>query len=169
LAGRGARFSAILLLALAPLLFVAGAPNRKPKVTLRFHTEANALDGDAFASPILLQNPARQAHIAKIPEFSERNVVAIYPFPATDGSMGCAFKLDRQGQIALNALSIERRGSSLVAFVNGRQVIDMLIDRPVKDNVVTIQRGLAPEEIALLEQEFHIVGEPHKKGRGKKK
>jgi hypothetical protein len=158
----------IALCALSTFSFL-GAAKRQPKVSVRFHTEANALDGDSFAMAAMLQHPVRETHLGKIPEFTEQNVIAIYPFPAPDGSMGCAFKLDRQGQIALSTLSLERRGTSLVAFVNGRQVIDMLIDRPVKDNVVTIQRGLTPQEIASLEKRFHILGENAKRGRDKKK
>src|SRR5690349_18301086 len=119
-----------LFIPLIALLLLCGAA-KKPELTVRFHTEANQRDGDAFASPIQLKYPPRPAFIEKVPSLSERNIQAIYPFEAPDGTWGCAFKLDNSGRINLEVLSTERRGTSLIAFVstkaNTHQVAEMII------------------------------------------
>jgi hypothetical protein len=141
---------------LLALLLVAGA-KKQPAMSVRFYTEANKRDGAVFAIPVTLQFPPRQAYIEKIPAISDREIDAIYPFPASDGTMGCAFQLDEHGRIGLDTLSVERRGSSIVAVVNGRQVIDMVIDQRVADGIITIPRGLAPMEIAWLQKKFRTM------------
>lgn len=148
-----------LLLALACLAFA----KKQPPLTVHFHAEANSQDTSTFASPVTLQNPTRQAFVEKIPFLTERDIGAIYPFAAEDGTMGCAFKLNEHGGFELEAISTDRRGSSIVAVVNGRQVIDMQIDKRVSDGIITIQRGLTPLEIAALSKKFHVLGQ--KKGR----
>jgi hypothetical protein len=141
-------------------LSLVGFAKRQPVVTVRFFTEANASghDSETFSSPVMLHNPPRQTFIQKIPVISERNVVAMYPFPAADGSLGCAFRLDELGRIQLEALSVDHLGSSIVAFVNGRQIIDMTIDRRVTDGVISIPSGLTQIDIVRLSKEFKVLG-----------
>lgn len=146
------------LLPVLALLCVAGG-KKEPPLTVRFYAEANRRDSDVFSSPIQLQYPPRQAYVQKIPTISERDILSIYPFQASDGTMGCAFKLDDHGRIAVDSLSVEKRGSSLVAIVNNRQVIDMLIDKRVSDGIITIPRGLTAQEAALLETKFKTIGQ----------
>lgn len=149
--------SFVLPLLLA-LLCVAGG-KKQPQLTIRFYAEAKEGDTASFALPITLQNPPRQAFIDKIPIVSERDIIAIFPFQASDGTNGCAFKLDDHGTLALDTVSVEKRGTSLVAFVNNRQVIDMQIDRRVSDGVITIARGLVPQEIAMMEKKYRTLGQ----------
>jgi hypothetical protein len=144
------------------LLFVA-AGKKEPPFTVRFYAETNAKDTESFATPVQLQYPPRKAYIQKVPAISERDIVAIYPFQASDGSMGCAFKLDDHGRIAIDSLSIEKRGTSLVAVVNNRQVIDMLIDKRVSDGIITIPRGLSVQEAMMMQLKFKIIGQPDRK------
>lgn len=150
------------LVCLFLLLFVAGA-KKQPKSTVRFHTEGNARDTEVFSVPATLMYPPREAFLSKVADISEMNVVSIYPFPAADGTMGCAFQLDTNGRIALETLSVNKRGSSLVAFVGGRQVVDMQVDQKVTDGIVTIPRGLAPAEIQALEKRFKDMGKKKRK------
>lgn len=150
------RLRFLLLIPLA-ILSIAAAKKR-PEVTVRFFTETNPQDTNAFATPVTLRYPPRQVYIDKIAAISERDIVGIYPFPAADGTMGCAFKLDEHGRIGLDTLSVEKRGTSLVAVVNGRQVIDMQIDRRVSDGFVTIPNGLTPLEIAMLQKKYKVIG-----------
>jgi hypothetical protein len=153
--------SRLLIISLLAFLCVA-AGKKQPQLTVRFFAEANRRDTDEFAIPVNLQYPPHVAYIDKIPVVSERDIAAIYPFNATDGTMGCAFKLDDHGTLALDTLSIERRGTSLVAMVNGRQIIDMQIDRRVSDGVLTIPRGLTTQEIARLQKKFKTLGQERK-------
>ena len=134
------------------------AMSKKPAVTVRFYAEANPRDGDAFSKKVTLHNPEREAYIEKVPSVSERSIKAMYPFQAADGTWGAAFKLDNKGRIDLELLSGGRRGSSMVIFVvtdkGIHQVVDVLIDRKVRDGVITIPRGLTELEVAALTKEY---------------
>lgn len=147
---------------LIPLLGLAlmGAAKKQPEVTVRFHSEITSGSSEKFGLPVSVSNPSRQTQIGKIPDISELDIKAIYPFPAPDGTLGCAFKLDQHGTLALDTLSIDKRGKVVVAFLNGRQVIDMIIDRRVSDGIITIRRGLTPQEIALLQKKYPTLGAP---------
>ena len=159
----------ILLPVLAFLCFAAAA-KKQPDVTVRIHAEANPQDGERFANPAALRFPPRAAYIQKVPVVSERHIKAIYPFQAPDGSWGCAFKLDGSGRLALEVLSTDRRGSSIVVFLSTRkathQVIDMVIDQRVTDGVITVQQGLTELEIQLLKKQFPVLGGAQGKKRG---
>ncbi len=140
---------------------------RKPKITVRFHLEANAQDGQPFAMPVEFRNPPRKGFMTQIPVISERNINAIYPYPAPDGSFGCAFKLDTFGQTALESMSLSNRGASVIAFVGTakgtHQVIDMIIDKGIRDGIITIPSGLTQLEIDALTKEFKVLGQTGKK------
>jgi hypothetical protein len=139
----------------------------KPEVTVRFFAEANAQDTERFAKPITLKNPARETFIERVPSIHEKMIKAIYPFQARDGTWGCAFKLDNSGRINLELLSTERRGSSLVAFLGTKlgvhQVIDLLIDKPIRDGIISIPNGLTELEIAALTKSYPVLGQQKRK------
>ena len=152
----------ILVFAVASLGFA-----KKKPVTVRFHVEANAHDGQPFAMPATFHNPERKGFVTQIPMISERNIDAIFPFPASDGSMGCAFKLDNFGRTALEEMSLTNRGASVIAFVGTKtgthQVIDMVIDKVIRDGIISIPRGLTELEITALQLEFKTMGQTGKK------
>jgi hypothetical protein len=152
-----ARF-ALILLAAASL-----GMSSKPKVTVRFHSEANKNDGSSFAVPVKLAYAQREAFLKRIPEFSERNIKAIFPWKTADGSWGCAFKLNDSGRIRLNTMSDLDRGSALVVFIGTKagmhQVIDMVIDRSVTDGIISVPRGITDIEMLVLKSQFPVLGE----------
>jgi hypothetical protein len=154
-----ARFALCALAALCS----TGFGRKEPSITVRFFAEARGIDSGRFSSPVNLRHPPRAAFIEKIPTIHERHIKAVYPFTADDGSAGCAFELNPSGRLALDVVSTERRGSSLVAFVGTKtgthQVIDMVIDRTVKDGIVTIQRGLTEMEIAAITKQWPAMRE----------
>ena len=151
----------LLLLALAGLGMA-----KKPSVTVRFYAEANRRDGEAFSKQVTLHNPEREAYIEKVPSISEQSIKAMYPFQAADGSWGASFLLDSKGRIDLETVSTSRRGSSMVVFVvtkqGAHQVVDMLIDKPVTDGIITIPSGLTQMEIAALKKEYKLMGQKRK-------
>jgi hypothetical protein len=151
----------ILVLLMAGLLM--GMAKKKPAVAVRFHAEANPSDGEQFVLPVQIGNPPRAGAVSRIPTISENDIAAIFPFQAADGTAGCAFQLDRHGTFALQTLSTDQKGKYLIAFVDGRQVADLLIDRTITDGLVTIPRGMAAAEITLLEQKYPVIGKPKKK------
>ncbi len=146
-----------MLVPLLALLFMASSG--KPPLSVRFHSTANPVEGEPFVMKIMVPNPPREVTIHKVPEISEQDIIAIYPFSAPDGTMGCSFKLDAHGGIGLGTLSVDRRGSILVALVNGRVVTAMMIDRPVTDGIITISSGLTAQEIVMLQQKFRTLGQ----------
>lgn len=148
-------------LPLLALFFVAAA--KKPQVAVRFHLQANEKDGAPFVMRLPLANAPGPAFVKKIPEVSERDIVAVYPFPAPDGTMGCAFKLDDHGRIGLDTLSVESRGKVLVCMVNLRVVTAMLIDKRVSDGIIVVPSGLLPQEITMLREKFRLIGQPNGK------
>jgi hypothetical protein len=157
---------------IAPLFLVALASGaigfaKKPTITVRFHVEANESDGQPFAMPVKFSHPKRDGFVKRIPTISERNIQAIFPYPAPDGSFGCAFKLDSFGQTELDVISRASRGASIVAFIGTKggvhQAIDMVIDKVVSDGIITIASGLTPMEIEALKKEYKVLGETGKK------
>jgi hypothetical protein len=140
---------------------------KKQTIGVRFHVEANENEGQPFATPVTFHHPERKGFMKQIPFVSERNIMAIFPYPAPDGSFGCAFKLDNFGRTSLEETSISNRGASVVVFVGttkgSHQVIDMVIDKVVRDGIITIPRGLTQLEVDALKKEFKVIGETGKK------
>jgi hypothetical protein len=142
---------------------------KKQTIGVRFHVEANENEGQPFATPVAFHHPERKGYIKQVPFISERNIEAIFPYPASDGSFGCAFKLDNFGRTSLEETSLSNRGASVVAFVGTKsgthQVIDMVIDKVIRDGIITIPSGLTQLEVDALTKEFKVLGETGKKKR----
>jgi hypothetical protein len=163
------RFLPIMALALVFL----GMAQKPPGISVRFYAEANKQDSETFASPVSLKNPVRDAYIEKIPTVTEREFRAIFPFRAPDGTWGCAFKLDSKGRLDLEMLSSSRRGSALVPIVatktGNHQIAELLIDRPVRDGIISIPAGLTDLEMAELTKTYPVIGEKGKNAKVKEK
>lgn len=145
-----------LLLPLLALVFLGAA--RKPDFSIRFHTMAREQDGPPFVTMVEVGIPPRKVFIKKIPEISETDIDAIYPFQVADGTMGCALKLDDHGQIKLDTLSMEHKGSILVCIVNGRVVTEMQIDKRVADGIIMIPSGLTPQDMMVIRKHYRVMG-----------
>jgi hypothetical protein len=150
---------AALLLAIS-LSTVAMA--KRPQVTVRFHVEANPKDGDSFLIPVVLQPGNVQGVVEKMPALSERDVTAVYPVDAGDGTFGCVFQFDVQGNLRLKTFSASRLGSRLVAFVGTktgiRQQGQWIIDKPINDGMIFVPRGFSAAEVADLKKNFRLIG-----------
>ncbi len=154
-----------------PLLafFLFTGMNRPPDLAFRVHVEANQQDTSTFSAPAELQYPTpHTAWIEKIPRISEREVKAIFLTPASDGTWGCAFKLDETGRLHLEVLSTEKRGKSLVVFLQTKnfthQVIDLVIDQKISDGVIYVPHGITSKEVKILQKEFHVANPRKNKG-----
>ena len=144
------------LLPLLVLVFIAAA--KKPPLYIRFHTEVDSSSGSSFATQAHLPS-GEGVTLSKAAQITEDDIKAIYPFPAPDGTMGCALKLDDHGRIALDTLSMEYKGGILLGLVNGRAVTAMVIDRRVTDGILYIRTGLTPAEIELMRKKYIVIGE----------
>jgi hypothetical protein len=158
---RGTR-NAMLRLLPALLACVFLGMGKKPTIIVRFYAEANQQDTERFAQPINLKHPPRQAYIERVATLHEKQIQAIYPFQASDGSWGCAFKLDNQGRLGLSIISAERRGGTIVGFIGTKsgthQAAELTIDKPIHDGIITIPNGLTELEIGALTKEYPVLG-----------
>lgn len=141
---------------LATALSLATAKERH--CTFRLHVEANPRDTAVFASSVRAQVSGKELAIERVPRVSERDVVAFYPYNAGPGNYGALFQLDDHGRIALDALSIEHRGSLLFVFVNGRPITQMQIDKRVSDGKIYIPSGLSAVDIELMKKDWPLLG-----------
>ena len=141
------------------LLFVSGtAEAKKPRCTLRAHAQANVHDGESFAAHVRSSITGKNIVIAKAPTISENDVVAFQPYPAADGTFGALFHLTDHGKLALDTLSVERRGTYLYVFVNGRPSAELQIDRRVSDGKLYVASGLTAADIELMKKDWRIAG-----------
>ncbi len=148
-----------LFLPLLALMFVAGA-KKPPAFSVRFHLQANEADGAPFVTRLPINSGKGPAFIKKVPEISEHDVEAIFPFTAADGTYGCTLKLDAHGRISLDSTSVEARGKVLVCMVEGRVVTAIMIDKRVSDGILTIPSGLTAAEVDKFELKYRMIGQP---------
>ncbi|MGI9089415.1 MAG: hypothetical protein ACR2HH_17015 [Chthoniobacterales bacterium] len=147
-----------MLRLLALLIFVACSILEtragKPHCTLRAHLETNASSGEVFSTTVHSGTTGREVTIEKIPAISERDVVAYEPHVAVDGTFGALFQLDDHGRIALDTLSLEKRGTSLHVFINGRPMAEMEIDRHVADGILYVPSGLTSADLQSMKKDW---------------
>jgi hypothetical protein len=125
----------------------------------RVHAQANPQDTVIFATSVRAQLSGKDVAIEKIPRISEQDVIAFYPYTAANGTYGALFQLDEHGRIALDTLSIERRGSFLFVFINGRPVTELEIDKRVSDGKIYIASGLTAADIDLMKKDWRLIGQ----------
>jgi hypothetical protein len=148
------------LLLVATLFCTGGA--KKPEIDLRIHGQGTAAEVPTFAFPATLLNGV-PTYLQRMPLITEREIKSVFPFPAADGTSGVYLKLNSHGTGLLGQYTMERRGRELVVMLNGRQISNLLVDRPVSDGIVSIPRGLTPDDVELLTVAFPIMGEAGKK------
>jgi hypothetical protein len=130
--------------------------------TLRVYVAANANDGSVFAQPIR-SSSGRNVFIEKTAWLSERDVKSYYPYRAVDGSYAALLQLDDHGRTVLDTLSVERRGSYLFVFLNGRPLTELQIDRRVSDGQIYLASGLTEADIRLMNRDWKLIGGRKKK------
>jgi len=129
----------------------------------RVHAEANPNDTASFSASVRAQFSGKQVAIERMPRLSENDVVAFYPYQADDGSFGVLLQLDDHGRIALDALSIERRGTLLFVLINGRPITELQVDQRVSDGRIYIASGLTKADIELMKKDWRLIGEKKKR------
>jgi hypothetical protein len=156
---RALRF--LLALAFAAALC---AGQRKPDFSIRFYVESRGNPGGQFTRPVDFKNPPRKGYLEAVPLASEKDVVAIHPVRHADGTIGCAFKFGPGGTMRLATTSSDRRGASMMIFFGTKQgvhqVIDLIIDKPVRDGIIYVPTGITPGELAMLEKIFPPMIKP---------
>ncbi len=145
------------------LLAVRASEAGKPRCTLRAHVQANANDGAVFSTQLRSPMTGKSIVIEKVPTISELDVAAFRPYPAKDGTLGVLFQLNDHGKLALDTLSVDRRGTYLYVFVNGRPAAELQIDRRVSDGRLYVPSGLAAADIELMRKAWPVIEAPKKR------
>jgi hypothetical protein len=144
-------------------LFAASVAGKDRHCTFRVHAEANSNDTATFSSSVRALFSGKQVAIERMPRLSERDVAAFYPYSAGDGNYGALFQLDDHGRLALDAISIERRGSLLFVLINSRPITELQIDRRVSDGRIYIASGLTKADIELMKKDWRLIGQQRKR------
>jgi hypothetical protein len=92
--------------------------------------------------------------IEKMATISEQDVAVLKLYRAAGGTYGALFELSEHGRLALDSVSVDRRGGRLYVFVNGRAVTELQIDRRVSDGKIYLPAGLTAKEAVLLRKEW---------------
>jgi hypothetical protein len=152
-----------LAIALFLILAASFASAKSKKCTVRVHAQGNENDGSVFSSPVTTPISGKNIFIEKIPAISEHDVSAFRPYAASAGSFGVLLQLDEHGRLALDTLSVEHRGSTVLVFINGRVVTELLIDRRVSDGQIFIASGLTAADIASMHKTWPEIGAKKRK------
>jgi len=144
--------------ALCVLLASTGAAKgRSRHCMLRVHAQANPRDTEVFATSVRAQVSGKEVAIEKMPWISEQDVIAFSPYPARDGTYGALLQLDEHGRVVLDTLSVERRGSFLFVFVNGRSITELEVDKRISDGKIFIHSGLTAADIESMKRDWRLI------------
>jgi hypothetical protein len=138
-------------------LFPATAKERH--CMFRLHVEANSRDTTTFSTSVRARFSGKDTAIERVARITESEVVAFYPYQVSKENYGALFQLDEHGKIALDTLSVERRGSLLFVFINGRPITELQIDKRVSDGQIYIASGLTKADIELMKKDWRLIGQ----------
>ncbi len=153
----------VRLVVIASLVLCAGAA-KKQALDLRVHATGTEAEAPTFAFPSTLLN-GTPVFLQRMPLLTQREVASVYPFNAADGSQGIYLKLGAHGSRLLQQHTTSRGGTMLVVLLNGRQISNLLVDRPVSDGIFCIPRGLTADDVEFLTTVFPVTGQEGKKKR----
>src|SRR5436189_4663187 len=138
---------------------LADGSAKKRHCTFRVPAQANPRDTEVFATSVRAQVSGKNVAIEKMPWISERDVIAFSPYRAANGTYGALLQLDEHGRVVLDTLSVERRGSLLFVFINGRPITELEIDKRVSDGKIYIPSGLTSADIELMKKDWRMIGQ----------
>lgn len=148
----------LVVVALSAFEPAVAGQKKPPPVTIRLHGEGNAREGESFVTEVELTSPQRKIVIRKVPVLNEKDIKAFLPFPGHDGMVGAYFRLDAHGSNKLLQFTTEAKGQVAVILVNGRVAAAARVDRTVSDGILFVPGGILPNEIAMLQTRFPIIG-----------
>jgi hypothetical protein len=127
--------------------------------TFRLHAQANPKDTEVFATSARAQLSGKNVAIEKTAWISEQDVMAFSPYPGKNGTYGALIQLDEHGRVVLDTLSVERRGSFLFVFINGRLITELEVDKRVSDGKIYFPSGLTSADIELMKKDWRMIGQ----------
>ena len=147
-----------------PLALHAGQKKPAP-VSIRVFCEGNEKEGESFVTPVELTVPQKRVFLRKVPVVTERDISSFYPFPGRDGMIGAYFRLDAHGADKLDQFTTEDRGKLAVIMINGRVAAALRIEQRVRDGILFVPGGILPNEVALLEGNYPVIGRESEFGK----
>jgi len=163
------RFLAPILILLFSLSFSYGSGKKAPPMSITFHLESNPDPGKklTFKANTLLG----PKHFRRSPEIRTSHIAAFTSFasPHNQNEYGLILKLNRDGQTALNRFTTQHKGAHILAFLNGRPVDILRVDRTVSDGIICIWRGVSAAEIKMADTLVPRIGEDPKKWKARLK
>src|SRR5438552_19133682 len=153
------RMKTLCAFAFCLVFAVTEAAAKQRHCTFRLHAQANTRDTEVFATSVRAQVSGKNVAIEKMPWISERDVIAFSPYRAAKGTYGALLQLDERGRVVLDTLSVERRGSLLFVFINGRPITELEIDKRVSDGKLYIASGLTSADIELMKKDWRMIGQ----------
>jgi hypothetical protein len=141
------------------LLGLTAAHGKRRHCMLRVHAEANPRDTSTFSTSVRAKLSGKEIAIEKMARISEQDVLAFYPYESGKGNFGALFQLDEHGRLALDTVSVERRGSFLFIFINGRAITELEIDKRVSDGKLYVPSGLTAADIQLMRKDWRLIGQ----------
>jgi len=148
------------LLATFLFLVLAASPGlaKSRHCMLRIHAEANPQDTEVFSTSVKAQVSGKQVSIERAARITEWDVAAFYPYSVGNGQFAALLQLDDHGRVALDSLSVERRGGFLFVFINGRAITELQIDKRITDGQIFIPYGLTAADLLLMKKDWKMMG-----------
>ncbi|MGF1656435.1 MAG: hypothetical protein ACFCU3_05580 [Verrucomicrobiales bacterium] len=158
------RTAALIIGLLAAAIFIpqAEAGSRKPKVSIRIHEMAATGDGPSFSVPVKPKGTNLEVPMSRLALVTEKDILGVYPYQNAQGQPAVALFLNPHGRLAVTTAT-HRQGQRLFLFVNGRHVVDLVVDRQIQDGILTIPQGLTTEEAQLIQRSFKSAGDKKKR------
>ena len=144
---------------LLTFVLLSGAVAKDRHCMVRIHVEANPGDTAVFSTSVKALFSRKEVAIEKSARISEEDVVAFSPYEVGKNNFGALLQLDDHGTAALDALSIERRGSLVFVFINGRPITELQIDKRVSDGQIYVASGLTKRDIDSMRKDWRLIGE----------
>lgn len=156
------RLTCLLLCGVLAARTAGAGAQRQPELAVRFLMAGDAREGSQFTTTVSWQN--RPVVVSKVAVVTEREIVSIYPFTAADGSFGCALQLNDSGRLALQTITVSKRGSRMYVLVGGRIITPLAVDRIISDGIITIPFGLTEADVRSFGKAYQIM--PEARGAG---
>ena len=152
------------LLAIMPMLISMG---KNSGLQISWLSEGDVTDGPKMVRQDVEPGPDGALHYFRIsPMVTQRNIRAMKPMPADDGTWGAVFLIDEEGWKSVQATSAVDSGKLLRVMFAGRPVEFQRIARPLSDDhLICIWRGLTESEISSLQKKYKAFSTPGKPSR----
>ncbi|MGJ8676746.1 MAG: hypothetical protein ACSHX0_04465 [Akkermansiaceae bacterium] len=132
--------------------------DKAPTASVSFHLEGAAAEAPKISRAVVTE--AGEGYFRIIPEISNRDLESYSPFPAEeDNTYGAVFKLNKQGARKLELATTGNQGRFLLSIINGTPHEVVHIDKPIKDGMIVIWRGLNIDHINLCDQILPRINE----------